>query len=295
MNRILSYTVPPEEDGCKAEVFLRRRGFSHHLLSILRRTELGLTRNGVLLFTTARLQAGDALRVLVADTEASPNIVPRPLPFPIVYEDEDILVVDKPANMPIHPSQGNYENTLGNAAAYYFAQKGQPFVYRVINRLDRDTTGLLILAKNPLSSCILSAAAKERRIHREYFAIAEGVLPKAGVIDAPIGHAPHSTVLHQVDFQHGKPAVTHFKRLKVVNGQSLAAVTLETGRTHQIRVHFRYLGHPLPGDFLYNPHYEKIGRQALHSHKLAFIHPITGEPLEFTSPLPADMQQCLEK
>ncbi len=295
MNRILNYVVPLEEDGCKAETFLRRRGFSHHLLARLRQTENGLTRDGKLLFTTARLQSGDRLRVSLADTEASPNIVPRPLPFPVVYEDDDLLVIDKPADMPIHPSQGNYKNTLGNAAAYYFNQKGQPFVYRVINRLDRNTTGLLILAKNPLSSCILSAAAREKRIQREYLAIASGILPAAGIINAPIGRVPGSAVLRQVDFQWGKRAVTHFRRLQTIEDRSLASVVLETGRTHQIRVHLNYLGHPLLGDFLYNPDYRQIQRQALHSHALSFVHPITGENLTFTSPLPEDMKKCLEK
>lgn len=293
MNRILTYIVPSEEDQCKAEYFLKRRGFSHHLLTGIRQLDYGLMRDGKLLFTTERLSAGDHITVSIPDVKPSPNIVPRYLPFPIVYEDEDLLVIDKPADMPIHPSQGNFENTLANAAAYYFLSKKESFVYRVINRLDRNTTGLLIIAKNPLSGCILSNQVKNRKIHREYLAITSGILPATGIIDAPIGRTLGSTVVRTVDFQSGKHAVTHFQRLGIYGNCSLASIHLETGRTHQIRVHFQYIGHPLLGDFLYNPEDSRIKRQALHSYKLSFLHPITKKKLFFKSPIPTDMKDCI--
>ena len=199
------------------------------------------------------------------------------------------MVINKPADMPIHPSQGNYDNTLANAVAYYYAQKGEPFTYRCINRLDRDTTGLLILAKHMYSASLLSDMVKNRKIHREYLAVAEGKTPSSGIIDAPIRRVDGSTIERQVDYEQGDYACTHYKRLCYKNGYSLVSLTLKTGRTHQIRVHMKHIGHPLPGDFLYNPNYHVIKRQALHSHCLSFEHPITKEPLTFSSPLPDDM------
>jgi len=213
-----------------------------------------------------------------------------PLPLEIIYEDEDLLVINKTAGMPIHPSQGNYDNTLANACAYYFQQKGEPFTYRCINRLDRDTTGLLILARHAYSASLLSSMVAKREIHREYLALATGLVPDFGMIEAPIARVDGSTISREVNFETGEFARTHYKRLEYKNGYSLVSLKLDTGRTHQIRVHMKFIGHPLPGDFLYNPDYSVIQRQALHSYRLTFTHPITGAPLQFTAPLPADMQ-----
>ena len=205
--------------------------------------------------------------------------------------------------MPIHPSMNNYDNTLANAVMYYFSEKGESFVYRCINRLDRDTSGLLILAKNMLSGAILSQMSANRQIHREYLAVTEGLLPESGTIDAPIARLEGSAIMRCVDYEHGEKAVTHFARLSYselipstkCRGYSLASVHLETGRTHQIRIHMKHIGHPLPGDFLYNPSSDApITRQALHSHRLMFEHPITGESMNFICEMPDDMKQLLE-
>ena len=188
--------------------------------------------------------------------------------------------------MPIHPSINNYDNTLANALMWYYQQKGETFVYRCINRLDRDTTGLLIVAKNMLSGGILSDMSKKREIHREYLAIAEGEVPQEGVIDAPIARKEESVIERCVDFERGDRAVTHYWRLDYRNGYSLVRLKLETGRTHQIRVHMKYLGHPLTGDYLYNPDYRILDHQALHSWKLAFRHPVTGAQMQFKADPP---------
>jgi 23S rRNA pseudouridine1911/1915/1917 synthase len=206
----------------------------------------------------------------------------------ILYEDEDILVINKPADMPVHPSAGNYENTLANGIAWYFYEKGEDFVYRCINRLDRDTTGALILAKNPLSAAILSVQMRNRQICRTYLALVDGVLPESGNVDAPIARMDGSVITREVNFQNGESAVTHYERLAVGKDYSLAELHLETGRTHQIRVHMKYIGHPLPGDFLYNPDYRWIKRQPLHSYQLEFTHPVTKKAMLFTAPVPAD-------
>jgi len=212
------------------------------------------------------------------------------LDFSIVYEDDDIIVVDKPANTPIHPSQNNFDNSLANGLAYYYKEKGIPFVFRCMNRLDRDTTGLVLLAKNMFSSCVLSDMVKNRDIHREYLAVVEGKLDSSGTIDAPIARKEGSVIERCIDFANGQKAVTHYRLLEHKDGYSLASIVLETGRTHQIRVHMKHIGHPLPGDFIYNPNYDHITRQALHSYKLEFVHPITKKAMEFTAPLPQDMK-----
>ena len=241
----------------------------------------GIFRNGVRAWTSQAVHAGDVIETHLVETEPSDGILPRPVPFSVVYEDDDILVVDKPADTPIHPSIGNYENTLANGIAWYFEQKGEPFVYRCINRLDRDTTGLIVLAKHALSAAVLSQA----------FALGETAA--SGTIDAPIARLNGSLIQRTVDFASGERCVTHYRTLAHCSVFSHLELNLETGRTHQIRVHMAYIGHPLLGDTLYNKTPGTFPRQALHSASLSFVHPITGEPLTFHAPLPEDMQNLL--
>ncbi len=235
------------------------------------------------------LRKDDILRIRLIEKESSSNIEPVELPFSILYEDEDIMVVNKPAGMPTHPSLNNYDNTLANAVMYYFHTQNIPYIFRCVNRLDRDTTGLTILAKHSLSSAILSRQMSLREIHRSYLAIVTGNTPPAGTICAPIGKAPGSVVERMVDPIHGESATTHYERIAYRDGLSLVSLRLETGRTHQIRVHMKHIGHPLIGDFLYNPDITRINRQALHAYRLQFTHPITGELCNFMAPLPDDM------
>lgn len=293
MERIFEYQITAAEEGRKIGDFLREKGYSRHLLRQLKETEDGLLRNAQPTFTTVALKAGDRIRVrLLEKAEGSEAIMPAPLPFEIVYEDEDLLVVNKPADMPIHPSFQNHGNTLADALTWHYQQHGEDFVYRCINRLDRDTTGLLIVAKHLLSASILSDMVGKREIHREYLAIVKGISPENGTISAPIGRKKGSAILREVNFETGEPAVTHFARLEIRNGLSLVSLKLETGRTHQIRVHMSYIGCPLIGDYLYYPECSRISRQALHSHHLSFLHPITGKALSFTAPLPEDMEKA---
>ena len=296
MERILNYKISNEDENRTIAAFLEKEGYSGQNIINLKKIPESILLNGKWEYVTKKLSEGDMLTIHIKENVASEKILPIDLPFPVVYEDEDILVVNKPADMPIHPSMNNYENTLGNAAAYYFAQKGQAFVFRCINRLDRDTTGLTILAKHMLSSSILNEDMLYRRIKRTYYAIVMGEdLPDEGVIDAPIGRKDGSTIERMVDFENGEHAVTHYKVLERKNGKALVALHLETGRTHQIRVHMKYIGHPLIGDFLYNPECKLMKRQALHSYRLIFTHPITKEEMVFEAPLPKDMEEGLEK
>lgn len=290
MNRIFTYIIPVEFEGQTILSFLKHKQYSSPIITHLKRTELGILLNDQWGRVRDILHTDDILKITLAETTTSDNIVPSPLPLSIVYEDEDLMVVNKAPNTPIHPSQGNYDNTLANAVAYLYQKRNEPFVYRCMNRLDRDTSGLLILAKNMYSASLLSSMIKNREIHREYLAIATGFVPEQGIIDQPIGRVDGSTIEREVNPVTGDPARTHFKRIAYKNGYSLVSLKLETGRTHQIRVHMKFIGHPLPGDFLYNPDYSIIDRQALHSYRLSFSHPITKEPLIFTAPLPTDMQ-----
>ena len=286
MNRVLTYEITAEQEGTKIGDFLRTAGYSRHVIIHLKKTENGILLNGEWAYVGQFLKEGDHLEIRIIEFESSEQIVPAELPLDIVYEDEDLLIINKPADMPIHPSINNYDNTLANALMWYYQQKGETFVYRCINRLDRDTTGLLIVAKNMLSGGILSDMSKKREIHREYLAIAEGEVPQEGVIDAPIARKEESVIERCVDFEKGDRAVTHYWRLDYRNGYSLVRLKLETGRTHQIRVHMKYLGHPLTGDYLYNPDYRILNHQALHSWKLAFRHPITGAQMQFKADPP---------
>lgn len=292
MDRILTYTITPQEDGIQVLEFLRSKGFSRHILTSMKPDKEALLVNGMHIGGRGILHAGDLFRVCVMETGSVEGIVPTPLPLNILYEDEDILVLNKPADMPVHPSIGNYTNTLANAAAFYFQQKGMLCPFRCINRLDRDTSGALILAKNALSAAILSAQMRNREIRRTYLAVVCGVTPPSGTVSAPIGRVSDSVIQRQVDPEHGESAVTHYERLAVRNDHSLLEIHLETGRTHQIRVHMGYIGHPLPADYLYHPVYDHFKRQPLHSFQLNFRHPLTGKDLCFTAPVPKDMAQA---
>lgn len=286
MTRILTYHI---EKNITVGNFLKEQGYSHGVIVHLKKTPRSILRGEEWLYVRDMLYVGDVLTVTLEEDSSSPKILPVPLPFDIVYEDEDILVVNKPADMPVHPSLKHYENTLANGIAYYFQQKNEPYVFRCMNRLDRDTTGLTILAKHMLSASVLSKAMAEREISRTYLAIVDGVLEGEGTINAPIGREDGSAITRCIDYEHGDRAVTHYKVLAVSKGLTLLSLQLETGRTHQIRVHMKHLGYPLIGDYLYHPHNRQMERQALHAYRLAFTHPITKKAMEFYAPLPSDM------
>lgn len=295
MDRTITYKIEQEDAGLRVELFLRRRGYSRQNLVEIKRMPQSIMVNGVHYYMRQTLEAGDVLEVRIQETDSSEKIPAVYHPLDIVYEDEDIMVINKPADMPIHPSMNNYYNSLANALAYYFEQQGKPFIFRCSNRLDRDTSGLTIISKHLVSASILAQQVADREVHREYLAISRGsVTPTEGTIDVPLGRKDSSIIERTVDWEHGERAVTHYKVVSQSNGHSLIALKLETGRTHQIRIHMKYLGYPLIGDYLYNPDMEWMGRQALHSYKMAFRHPVTGEHMEFTAPLPKDMQNVLD-
>lgn len=315
--RSITYHIKENRPGQKVSGFLKEKGYSEQNLVNLKKDEESILVNGVFMHQNYVLREGDVLEVRIREKEKSENILPVELPLDILYEDEDLLVVNKAAGMPIHPSRNNYDNSLGNALAWYYREQNRPFVFRCINRLDRDTSGLTIVAKHMVSAAILSRMvankSEKEEICREYLAIVRGhVLPEAGTIDAPIARKESRCLERVVDYAQGERAVTHYRVEKEHNGYSLVRLKLETGRTHQIRVHMSYLGYPLVGDFLYNPAYAgnqkdrllpgtkkvsdgsyELNRQALHAYRLAFRHPMTGELMDFTTPLPSDMERLI--
>ena len=290
MNRTITYLISDKDAGFTIEQNLRHRGYSAKNITHLKKTPESVLLNGIWVHMTHHLTSGDELVIRIVEEQSSERVPPVEHPIHIVYEDEDILVIDKQAGMPIHPSLNNYYNSLANALAWYFEQQKKPFIFRCVNRLDRDTSGLLIIAKHALSASILSKQMKAREIRRTYLAVCKGQLPaEVGIINAPIARKADSAIERCVDFSNGESAVTHYRVRYYQNGYSLVELHLETGRTHQIRIHMQYLGNPLPGDYLYCPDYSKISRTALHSYRLAFCHPITGKRMDFYAPLPTDM------
>ena len=291
MNRILNYTISDADAGMIVLDFLRKQGFSRHILTAMKADKEALSVNNQKVGGRTILCAGDHFRVRLLETVSPDGIIPASMDIPVLYEDEDILVVNKPADMPVHPSIGNYTNTLANGIAAYLEAKGEICPFRCINRLDRDTSGALILAKNALSAAVLSVQMRNRQIRRTYLAVVQGITHKSGTITAPISRVTDSVIERHVDFQNGESAVTHYQQQETKNNLSLLEIHLETGRTHQIRVHMGYIGHPLPADYLYNPVYDTFKRQPLHSLQLEFRHPITGQEMCLMAPVPEDISK----
>ena len=289
MIRTLTYTVMEEEAGVSLLEWLRDKGCSRQVLAHLKNTK-GLFKNGERPFAKEPVRSGDQIKLRLTEEAGSEGIVPVCLPFSVVYEDEDLLVIDKPAGLPVHPSINHYENTLANGIMWRCREKGEYFPFRCVNRLDAGTTGLLIIAKNMFSAAVLYSAMKERKIKRTYLAVASGEIRELGTVELPIGRASDSVIERCIDPEHGERAVTHYEPLAYGNGCTLLKLQLETGRTHQIRVHMKAIGHPLAGDYLYASEDCSAERPLLHSRSLEFAHPVTGEQMKLTAELPEDMK-----
>lgn len=293
MERKLFFTISANDANMTIRDYLKKQGFSSQNIIELKKMHRSVLINGEWMHMNYKLQKSQCLMIHIQEQESNDKILPINLPFPILYEDEDLVIINKPANMPVHPSQNNYDNTLANAAAYYYEELQQiPFTFRCINRLDKDTTGLTILAKNMYSANVLAGQMQRREIKRLYLALLDGTLDKKyGTIHFPIGRKSGSTIERQIDFEHGDPAITHYCRLKEIGDYTLAAFLLETGRTHQIRVHMSSINAPLVGDTLYNTKKSanRLPRQALHAYRISFIHPVTEKRMKFTAPIPDDI------
>ena len=285
--RTIGYTVGAEDQGRTVEQFLKARGVSRRVIIALKKTPDGLLRNGAHVRTIDPLAAGDALEINLPQT--SKRMPPCPVPVPVLYEDEDVLVYDKPAGMPCHQSGGHIHGTLSGVWAARCGEAVTPF--RAVNRLDKDTTGALVAAKNQLA-----AGKLWRRLSKVYVAVVAGSLPRdRDLIDLPIQReAPYE--MRRVVDPEGQRAVTRYRVLArdPAGACTLAAFFLETGRTHQIRVHMAHLGHPVVGDGFYGGPTGEMARQALHCAGVRFPHVLTGRPVMVTAPWPADMAALME-
>ena len=293
----LQYLCAPGDEGLE-ELTLPRRGMhlSTNLLRQLKVTEQGILLDGVRVTARQRVRPGQVLSVLrQPDSGRERRAEPREGPLDIVYEDADLMILNKPAGLAVHPSPGHYDgDTLGNRVVWHLARGGETPTFRAINRLDRGTSGLMTCAKNKLAAQRLEEQLAQKGIRRTYHAVCEGTsLPEHGVIDLPIGRAEGRGIQRQVRAD-GQRAVTHYRVLAEQNGRTLLAIQLDTGRTHQIRVHFSHLGHPLCGDFMYGRELPGIAGFALHSCAITRTQPPAGRALAFSAPDPAVFARLLE-
>lgn len=244
-------------------------------------------------YTKKSVTVGDKVSVLIDFEEDNSNIVASNIPLDIIYEDDYLLVINKPANIAIHPSILHFDNSLSNGVKFYFDKLGLKKKIRIVNRLDRNTSGIVVFAKNEYIQECLIKQMKTKELKKEYLAIAKGILEsKSDTLNFPIARKEGSIIERTVN-SDGDSAITHYDVVKEFNNLSLVHIVLETGRTHQIRVHFSYIGHPILGDTLYGSPSELINRQALHSYKLTFIHPVTKKVLSLEAPLPNDIENII--
>lgn len=282
----VSFSVPPAYDGVSCRGFLRSfAGCSARLLTAAKRMPRGLLKNGEPATARTVLSAGDVVTLTVAPAPCTAE--PVELSVPVVWEDESVLVMEKPSGMPMYPCPGHDCDSLANAVCFLFSRRGETPEYHPVYRLDRDTTGLVVMGKDSFAASRLAG-----RVEKEYRALCEGELLGEGTFDGPIGLLPGHTIQRCVR-PDGERAVTHWRSLAVQEGFSLVSFSLETGRTHQIRVHMAHAGHPLLGDDMYGGPMALLSRQALHCARVAFAHPVTGESLLFTSSFPPDMAALL--
>lgn len=282
-------TIPEDLAGHDIKYILKNHlEFSSTLITALKEGN-GIMLCGKKEFVNKKVSLGDVLKITLPD-KASENIVPQNIPLEILYEDEDLLAVNKPPQMPTHPSVYHNENTLANAVLYYF--RDIPFTFRAPSRLDRDTSGVLVVAKNAWSAERIASAVKDRHFQKEYAAVCVGIpKDKKGTVSAPIKREK-AGIIKRVIASDGKAAVTDYEVIETLENLSLIRLFPKTGRTHQIRLHLSYIGTPIYGDFLYGN--EVMGeRIRLHCKSVCFPHPVTKKPIKIEAPLPHDME--LEK
>lgn len=295
----MDFHISASDAGTTVGSFLKSRlSLSSKMVKYLKYREDGILVNGARVTVRKVLGEGDLLSLAVCDGANQPSLEPVGLELPILYEDGDIVVPNKPANMPTHPSHDHYRDTVANALAFRYRERGVPFVFRPVNRLDRDTSGLLLIARNKLAAGRLTAAMQEGRIQKIYLAVLRGDdLPDAGRIEKPLHRTEKSIIVREVcssEAPDAEPAATEYRVLARANGCALVAARPLTGRTHQLRVHFASLGCPILADDLYGTPDARIGRQALHAFRLTFPHPMTGETTTLTAPLPPDFARLVD-
>ena len=280
------FTVGAEHDGSALKTFLRREcGITARTMTLLKYGDGGIYRDGVLLKAHDIVHEGDI--VVLQLPEEQNEIIPVEFPLDILYEDAYLLVVNKPSQMPVHPTKIHQLDTLANAVSFYQQGRGENYVFRALNRLDKDTSGCVLIAKDRVTYSLVRES-----IHKTYVAVCEGLIDEDGVIRLPIGLADNSKMKRTVR-SDGASAVTHYHPIAHGNDHTLTELWLETGRTHQIRCHMSAIGHPLAGDDLYGGSLRFLNRQALHCRDLSFTHPYTKERVMIHTEIPSEFSEIL--
>lgn len=292
----MRWTVDSEHDRMNIRDYLQEiQGLSRRILISAKSEEGEILLNGEEVKVRKILRTGDKLEVTLPPEQISKWLFPEQIELSIVYEDEAVIIINKPRGMATLPSPKHKSGTVAHAVLGHYKRIGNSNTIHVVTRLDLNTSGLILIAKNRLSHSLLAKSQKKFEIHRKYQAIIEGELHKIkGTINAPIGRKMDSIIEREVT-EAGKDAVTHYQVLDVWHDYSLVDIELETGRTHQIRVHFSHINHALSGDDLYGGKTELMNHQALHCYKLAFKHPFTNELHRYEIELPEDMKDAIEK
>lgn len=285
---VLRYAVPPEAEGQRLGLFLRTRGVTAGLIKSVKHAGDGFFADGAPLHTDQPVHVGQCI-TFALPPEPPTSVTPQPIPLTVAYEDDFVAVLNKPAGLAVHPTLNYPDHTLANAWIYYLQTQGKTGVFRPVNRIDKNTSGLVLCAQNAFAAPLLGASAQKC-----YLAIVQGSLPLGpGQVEAPIGRRGDSIIGRCVTPQ-GKYSLTRYTVLAAGQDYSLLACVPQTGRTHQIRVHMSHVGHPLAGDTLYGGSCQGIGRHALHCAVLHFAHPMTGQSLRVSCPLPPDMQSLAQ-
>ncbi len=286
MNREISYVIPEEYDGRKVVAFLREgASISYRLLKVLKKSENGIKLNGEHIRTIDILHKGDTLSITIPTQDG--EIEPVDIPIDVIYEDNDIIAVNKNPFIACHPTHNHQGDTLANALAFYLQKKGNTAVFRAVGRLDKGTSGIVVCALNKHAAALI-----QQTVEKEYLAVISGKTELTGTIDAPIYRPDPMKTIRAVG-EGGDRAVTHWEVIKQNDTTTLARVRLETGRTHQIRVHFASIGMPLVGDSLYGTDPMNIGHQLLHCERVTFTHPVTGEQVTLVADVPDDMKNVI--
>lgn len=277
--REILFDISETDNNKKIRDFLRDFGVSASLLTRLKQSENGITKNGEFAKAIDRLATGDILKIRIENKGHMPT--PVKMDIDVVYEDEDIIILDKPPMLPVHQSLNHQGDTLSNFVAYH---TDNDTAFRAVFRLDRDTSGLVLVANHELSASKLAG-----KVEKDYYAVVKGEITEGGTVNAPIARCDKSIIKRKVD-ENGESAITHYEPVSIKNGNTLLKLRLETGRTHQIRVHMSSIGYPLLGDDLYGGDCRLISRQALHCKDIYFNHPITGEKMHVECDFPDDIK-----
>lgn len=296
----MTFNVQDKYDNLRLSVFIREAcGVSRATLIKLKKIDNGIMLNGQKVTVAVAVKSGDVLTLAIEDREdeINPFVTAEGEMPEIVYEDEAVIAVNKPYGMPTHTSHGHRDDSLANSVCAYYAKKGQPFVFRAVNRLDLDTSGVVLIAKNRYYANILSRAMENGEFSKKYLAILDGEIPENGEIEGYISREGESIIkrtLSATETEGSDYSLTRYERIFASNGASVVLATPVTGRTHQLRVHFSSVGAPIYGDTMYGNASELIGRQALHACELTFTSPITGETITVRADVPSDVKTLAE-